>query len=596
MSLLQWVRRRRDRTQLDRLAVATQLTSALEALHAGGTLHLDIRPQNVFVRRGSCQLADFGVVSLTENWLGETGRIFRAPELYDSEPSSAADVFSLAAVLAFLVAEGSEATTPYDWLHDAPGNWRECLEVALHPDPNRRPSPAELRDHFTQMSPEQSLSMREFDELLASPEFAAVLSRRVASKTKGSGAAPEQVEDAVQAVLLRLLSASHESLSFSSKFTNENAVVAYAVKSVERETWRSLRAYRRSEPLGAIDIAYGSMRHIAMPASATLETLADLEERLGKTPSRICRLRMHGRDLDQIASLVSSDAEAWKSEDVFLTLVRLERAYPELRYVLQRPDPAEARRLYEAWLRSTGHRSSIPLLAMRLAGYRLSEIAAEFATTESSISSRLFRLRQMDPSIALLLDPATAWPDEADKARRLLSIADDSELRGLDEYWRGWLRERAQVIFEEANQSEAPTRAAEAATRILDEFRIATEIRARVVSEPSVTVAAARIGALAETSDDTRNGVDTSAVIRFDDSSHGRMPAFQFASDGTIIPVVEAVNQVLRATEDPYGAFYWWIEPNSRLGERAPVELLNSRDKDYELVLMSLVQATLDLD
>jgi serine/threonine protein kinase len=51
----------------DALDIAIQAASALEAAHAAGILHRDIRPDNILLRHDRVKLADFGLAKLTEH-------------------------------------------------------------------------------------------------------------------------------------------------------------------------------------------------------------------------------------------------------------------------------------------------------------------------------------------------------------------------------------------------------------------------------------------------------------------------------------------------------------------------------------------------
>lgn len=60
-------------------------------------------------------------------------------------------------------------------------------------------------------------------------------------------------------------------------------------------------------------------------------------------------------------------------------------------------------------------------------------------------------------------------------------------------------------------------------------------------------------------------------------------PAFQFDVERRgVFPEVRRVNELLRASEDPWGVSSWWISRNARLGER-PVDLIGT-DRAGDLV------------
>ncbi|AUG76297.1 hypothetical protein CFP65_1398 [Kitasatospora sp. MMS16-BH015] len=68
--------------------------------------------------------------------------------------------------------------------------------------------------------------------------------------------------------------------------------------------------------------------------------------------------------------------------------------------------------------------------------------------------------------------------------------------------------------------------------------------------------------------------VPATGLIRLVDAGgHEGFPAFQFATDGSPLPVVTRINALLLAEQDPWGAADWWLAGNSWLGG-TPAELL----------------------
>ncbi|MCG5218694.1 serine/threonine-protein kinase [Streptosporangium sp. KLBMP 9127] len=145
--------------------IGVQLARALQAVHAAGVLHRDVKPANVFlVDDQHAKLGDFGISRVVEGdmTLTDTGRIlgtpgFIAPEVAGGEdPSEASDVFSLGATL-FAAVEGTTPCGP-------PGNpllllrraaqgdiarsrrggaLAPVLSVLLNVDPAKRPTAAQ---------------------------------------------------------------------------------------------------------------------------------------------------------------------------------------------------------------------------------------------------------------------------------------------------------------------------------------------------------------------------------------------------------------------------------------------------------------------
>ncbi|OMC23403.1 serine/threonine-protein kinase PknH/PknJ [Mycobacterium colombiense] len=89
------------------VAIITQIASALDAAHAAGVMHRDIKPQNILVTRDDfAYLVDFGIASATtDEKLTQLGTAvgtwkYMAPERFsDAEVTYRADIYALACVL-----------------------------------------------------------------------------------------------------------------------------------------------------------------------------------------------------------------------------------------------------------------------------------------------------------------------------------------------------------------------------------------------------------------------------------------------------------------------------------------------------------------
>ncbi|MFD5876457.1 serine/threonine-protein kinase [Streptomyces sp. NPDC060322] len=140
------------------------LGEALDAVHAHGLIHRDVKPSNVLLALDGPRLIDFGIaralgatVSLTSTGVSVGSPGYMAPEqIRGLDLSGAADVFSLGAVLAY-AATGtapfpgdSSAVLLYKVVHEEPelgdleGELRELVAGCLAKDPADRPAPAEL--------------------------------------------------------------------------------------------------------------------------------------------------------------------------------------------------------------------------------------------------------------------------------------------------------------------------------------------------------------------------------------------------------------------------------------------------------------------
>lgn len=81
-------------------------------------------------------------------------------------------------------------------------------------------------------------------------------------------------------------------------------------------------------------------------------------------------------------------------------------------------------------------------------------------------------------------------------------------------------------------------------------------------------------------------------LIRLDDGVREVLPAFQFGPDGQPYGVVLAVNEVLDATDDPWGAADWWLLPNSWL-RAIPADLVGRVD---DLILLDTAEREVEID
>jgi serine/threonine protein kinase len=149
------------------LALAAGLAEALDAIHAAGLVHRDLKPDNVLLAYDGPRVIDFGIARVAgASTLTGTGVLmgtlaYMSPEQAIGQAvGPPSDVFSLASVLVFAATargpygDGTQAELLYRVAHQVPSldgvppQVRALVEPCMAAEPERRPTTRDLVEHL----------------------------------------------------------------------------------------------------------------------------------------------------------------------------------------------------------------------------------------------------------------------------------------------------------------------------------------------------------------------------------------------------------------------------------------------------------------
>uniref|UniRef100_A0A915BPH6 Membrane-associated tyrosine- and threonine-specific cdc2-inhibitory kinase n=3 Tax=Parascaris univalens TaxID=6257 RepID=A0A915BPH6_PARUN len=144
----------------------SDLVAAVNHLHSHHLLHLDIKPENIFISRDQvCKLGDFGLIfdlnKDTPVTAQEGDSKYLAPEVLNSPPAKPADIFSLGISILELATDLDlpsrgdgwrmlrEGNIPEMFTNKISSKLRHLIYWMMEPDPEKRPTAQQLLNDAT---------------------------------------------------------------------------------------------------------------------------------------------------------------------------------------------------------------------------------------------------------------------------------------------------------------------------------------------------------------------------------------------------------------------------------------------------------------
>lgn len=136
--------------------ILLQCSMAFEYLHKRNIIHLDLKPENIFLTDESIlKIGDFGlstIVGFSPSLHSEGDKYYMAPEVLEGNYSKAADIFSLGLIMLELAADIELPSNGDSWqnlrhgdfselsLDDTSDMLNQLIKEMTHPVPESRPS------------------------------------------------------------------------------------------------------------------------------------------------------------------------------------------------------------------------------------------------------------------------------------------------------------------------------------------------------------------------------------------------------------------------------------------------------------------------
>jgi len=184
-----------------RYKLMREILLALEFIHRNGMVHLDIKPENIFVKNDQFKLGDFGLVSKTSNGgdVEEGDSRYMSLELLGGDHSdlTKSDIFSFGATMYEICLERQLPTDGQEWqeirhgllqpLQNTPVEMEAFIKEMMNQQPDSRPRPADLLKKRELLSMEQKQLIAEKHKVLEANMALALQTQRMKKFTPPRG-------------------------------------------------------------------------------------------------------------------------------------------------------------------------------------------------------------------------------------------------------------------------------------------------------------------------------------------------------------------------------------------------------------------------